>query len=317
MSTKYMIYDKYAYALGEGVRELSRGNRIHIDAARLALRLALDELAESISPILPTLSTENDRQRHEFERRQINSQLRIGELEQEINSLYGWLAEHMPDATLVPASTAGAVLAVLDKYRLSIEALEKEAAELRSQIAQLDADNAALIRRNKDLADELKRARLDAALTAFERDPDSILFRPVEEAAAAANPPYVLPTVASATILNTDHPNGTTITVTPAPAAKASMWDDPASLTTLPADILDYWDGIAAGRWTWRRLPKPVRLAMVRHVLSFGPEDGAMTMAEFDAVRPEWMTAAASLPTTFGCSWSELNDLRTEIEVRS
>ncbi|MCB0150659.1 MAG: hypothetical protein KDE01_23790, partial [Caldilineaceae bacterium] len=152
---------------------------------------------------------------------------------------------------------------------------------------------------------------------AFERDPDSILFRPVEEAAAAANPPYVLPTVASATILNTDHPNGTTITVTPAPAAKASMWDDPASLTTLPADILDYWDGIAAGRWTWRRLPKPVRLAMVRHVLSFGPEDGAMTMAEFDAVRPEWMTAAASLPTTFGCSWSELNDLRTEIEVRS
>lgn len=314
MSTRYMIYDKYALALGEGVRELSRGNRIHIDAARLALRMALDELAESAMPIQPTLSTENDRQRHEFERLQINSQLRIGELEQELNSLYGWLAEHMPDATLVPASTAGAVLAVLDKYRLRIEALEKEAAELCSQIAQLDADNAALIRRNKDLADELKRARLDAALTAFERDPDSILFKPVKEA-AAANPPYVLPTIASATI--TDHPDGTAITIQPAPAAKASMWDDPASLTTLPDAILDYWDGIAAGRWTWRRLPKPVRLAMVRHVLSFGPEDGAMTMAEFDAVRPEWMTAAASLPTTFGCSWSELNDLRTEIEVRS
>lgn len=217
---------------------------------------------------------------------------------------------------------------VLFSLRLALEELaammapptivrsDTETADLRSQLAQLDADNAALIRRNKDLADELKRARLDAALTAFERDPDSILFKPVEEA-AAANPPYVLPTVASATILNTDHPNGTTITVTPAPAARASMWDDPASLTTLPADILDYWDGIAAGRWTWRRLPKPVRLAMVRHVLSFGPEDGAMTMAEFDSVRPEWMTAAASLPTTFGCSWSELNDLRTEIEVRS
>ena len=203
-------------------------------AQGLAARHAFLFEVAILSPILPTLSTENDRQRHEFERRQINSQLRIGELEQEINSLYGWLAEHMPDATLVPASTAGAVLAVLDKYRLSIEALEKEAAELRSQIAQLDADNAALIRRNKDLADELKRARLDAALTAFEP-----------------------PTVASATILNTDHPNGTTITVTPAPAAKASMWDDPASLTTLPADILDYWDGIAAGRWTWRRCSKP------------------------------------------------------------
>ncbi len=201
-----------------------------------------------------------------------------------------------PDATITELGTANLRIMELqaDLERLQT-ATNTEVADLRQQLAQLDADNTALIRRNKELADELKRARLGAA----------------------AMPPSVLPTITSATILNTDHPNGTNITVTPAPAASASMWDDPASLTTLPADILDYWDGIAAGRWTWRRLPKPVRLAMVRHALSFGPEDGAMTMAEFDAVRPEWMPAAQSLPTTFGCSWSDLNDLRKEIEVHS
>ena len=272
MSTRYMIYDKYAYALGEGVRELSRGNRIHIDAARLALRLALDELAESISPILPTLSTENDRQRHEFERRQINSQLRIGELEQEINSLYGWLAEHMPDATLVPASTAGAVLAVLDKYRLSIEALEKEAAELRSQIAQLDADNAALIRRNKELADELRRSQDHTA--------------PAN--GAAANPPYVLPD---------DLP----------------LWAQPQALDGLDSEATDWWIGCAAGRHTWRTVPKPVQLRMVRHVLSFGPESGAMKMTDFDAIKPDWMPSSGSHTKTLGLSWQQLNDWRVEL----
>ena len=118
MSTRYMIYDKYAYALGEGVRELSRGNRIHIDAARLVLRLALDELAEST----PT------------------------------PDYAGYIAT---------IETLGA-----DLERLQTAA-NAEVADLRQQIAQMDADNAALIRRNKDLADELKQARLDRQETAF------------------------------------------------------------------------------------------------------------------------------------------------------
>ena len=204
-----MIYDKYAYALGEGVRELSRGNRIHIDAARLALRLALDELAESATATID----------------QGQPAIVPNALVEEVRSLETWLTSS--GQAIDGRTTIDSAINTLQTLNERNAYQANKIGELTQQLAQLDADNAALIRRNKDLADELKRARLDAALTAFERDPDSILFRPVEEAAAAANPPYVLPTVASATILNTDHPNGTTITVTPAPAAKASMWDDP------------------------------------------------------------------------------------------
>lgn len=98
-----------------------------------------------------------------------------------------------------------------------------------------------------------------------------------------------------------------------APEDNAS-WND-AMLSMLDAETADYWHGIAAGRWTWRKLPKSVRLAMVRHVLSFGPEERAMSMGEFDAIKPHWMPGAGSHPITFGVPWSTLSDMRMEIEV--
>lgn len=86
-------------------------------------------------------------------------------------------------------------------------------------------------------------------------------------------------------------------------------------LTGLDDATADYWHGIAAGRWTWRKLPKSTRLAMVRHVLSFGPEARAMSMSEFDAIKPHWMPGAGSHPITFSVPWATLSDLRVEIEV--
>ena len=95
------------------------------------------------------------------------------------------LEESMAPATAT-AELGSANLRIME-LQAELERLQTaanaEVAELRQQIAQMDADNAALIRRNKELSDELKSARLDAALAAFERDPDSVLFGPVGEAA--------------------------------------------------------------------------------------------------------------------------------------
>lgn len=83
--------------------------------------------------------------------------------------------------------------------------------------------------------------------------------------------------------------------------ASAPAQLDPSRLSQ---NARDYLVGIEAGRWSWRKLPKGVRLEMLQAVLGDG-----MTMAEFDAAKPDWMPAAAGHPTTYGCSWAELATL--------
>ena len=75
----------------------------------------------------------------------------------------------------------------------------------------------------------------------------------------------------------------------------------------------DWWIGVSAGRHTWRTVPKPVQLRMVRHVLSFGPENGSMTMSEFDAVKPGFMPGSGSHTKTLSLSWQQLNDWSVEL----
>ena len=173
---------------------------------------------------------------------------------------------------------------VLFSLRLALEELavmmapptivrsDTETADLRSQLAQLDADNAALIRRNKELADELRRSQDHTA----------------SANGAAANPPYVLPD---------DLP----------------LWAQPQALDGLDSEATDWWIGCAAGRHTWRTVPKAVQLRMVRHILSFGPESGAMKMVDFDAIKPDWMPTSASHTKTLGLSWPQLNDWTVEL----
>ena len=93
------------------------------------------------------------------------------------------------------------------------------------------------------------------------------------------------------------------------------MWDDPNILSTLDDEATDWWIGCAAGRHAWRTVPKPVQLRMVRHILSFGPESGAMKMTDFDAIKPDWMPGSGSHTKTLNLSWSQLNDWKVELEA--
>ncbi len=167
-----------------------------------------------------------------------------------------------------------------DLDRLQI-ATNVEVAELRSQLAQLDADNAALIRRNKELADELHISQNGTGLV-------------------VKNPPFV---------------NGNGAAQSPISNLQSSMWDDPEMLKLLDDEATDWWIGCAAGRHAWRTVPKPVQLRMIRHILSFGPETGDMTMREFDAIKPDWMPSSSSHTQTLKLSWQQLNDFRVELEA--
>ena len=262
MTAAYMIYDKYAYALGEGVRELSRGNRIHIDAARLALRLALDELAESATATID----------------QGQPAIVPNALVEEVRSLETWLTSS--GQAIDGRTTIDSAINTLQTLNERNAYQANKIGELTQQLAQLDADNAALIRRNKELSDELKQARLDRQESAFSG--------------------------ISATI--TDHPNGTAVTIAPAPINHQITLD----YSSLSSENVDWCDGLDADRQQWRHLPKRTRLELVRWILS---HDAAMTMAAFDAIRPEWMPTAGSHCKTFNMTWEQLNDFTVDLEV--
>ncbi len=68
---------------------------------------------------------------------------------------------------------------------------------------------------------------------------------------------------------------------------------------------------LEAGQMIWRKVAKSIRLELVQAVLAQPTERGRpMTMVEFNRMRPVWMSDAVTQTMTFGCSWSELPDLR-------
>ena len=236
-----MLSDMILHKYMRHLRYIDQGSIVHLDAVELALRLALDELEQSIPSTPSTSATE----------------------------LVALQANQLAD-----------LQAELERLQTAADA---EVAELRQQIAQMDTDNAALIRRNKELV-----AALDIATGAA-------------------------PAVAKPVAIHTNgHTNGAQ---SPISNLQSSMWDDPAMLTVLDDEATDWWIGCAAGRHTWRTVPKPVQLRMVRHILSFGPESGAMTMRDFDAIKPDWMPSSSSHTQTLRLSWAQLNDWKVELEA--
>ena len=229
-----MITDMILHKYMRHLRYIDQGSIVHLDAVELALRLALDELEQSIASTPSTPPTELATLQADLERLQT--------------------------------------------------AADAEVADLRKQLAELDTDNAALIRRNKELTDALHIAQNGTGMV-------------------IKNPPFVpLPHVtddAPSTISN--------------PPISNSMWSDPNMLNTLDDIARDWWIGVAAGRHQWRSVPKPVQLQLVRHVLSFGPETGSMKMTDFDAIKPDWMPGSGSHTKTLNLSWSQLNDWSIEL----
>ena len=238
-----MLSDTILHKYMRHLRQMNGGGYTSMDAVELALRLALEELAESI-PSTPSTS-----------------------------------------------STSSTELAALqaDLERLQTAA-DTEVVELRSQLAQLDADNAAMIRRNKEMADELRRCQERADhlsdLAAVMSDP-RFTDEPGHTNGAAANQQYV--------------------------PADIPFCQQPQFLDLLDDEAKDWWIGVAAGRHAWRTVPKSVQLRMIRHILSFGPENGSMKMTEFDAIKPDWMPSANSHTKTLGLSWQQMNDWAVEL----
>jgi hypothetical protein len=78
--------------------------------------------------------------------------------------------------------------------------------------------------------------------------------------------------------------------------------------SSLSPDANDYRIGIERGSHVFRRLPLTIRLEIVQCVLR-QLNGGNATMADYEALKPEWMPGATGLPRTFGCGWTELVNL--------
>lgn len=105
------------------------------------------------------------------------------------------------------------------------------------------------------------------------------------------------------TVTDTTHGNGKTAPALATPAAKATM---PPGLSTVAEE---YWEGCERRVHPFRKLPIEIRLEIVQAVLGALAGDSAVTMAEYDALKPAWMPTASGLPKQFGCSWLDLPTL--------
>lgn len=79
----------------------------------------------------------------------------------------------------------------------------------------------------------------------------------------------------------------------------------------LSPEALAWWEGMERGAHTWRKLPKPIRLEMVQHILRQPTATGRplMTMAEYDERRAAWLAKASGLATAWDCAWPDLPTL--------
>lgn len=78
-------------------------------------------------------------------------------------------------------------------------------------------------------------------------------------------------------------------------------------------DMQDWLSGIAAGRNTFRALPKPTRTRIIAAVVRglYDPEDGSPPqMHQYEHHRPNWLPSAQSIVLTFGNGkWDSIIEL--------
>jgi cell division septum initiation protein DivIVA len=247
----------------------------------------------------------------------------------QIEMLTEWLREFAPDYWSAPTDTATAMIALLNQYhsdlakahaemtryidyddikaenkrlharlvelsdrisqmRDAAAQLKGEIADLRQQLAQLDADNAALF------ATRSVHSNGAGLVTSF----DSIMVNPSTVAAAE-----VAVTVGQAAAAEHDRP-------------ATDKWQKSlALLFGNDPGVSEWLDGIYAGRYKFRQLPREVRWQLIASVIRslHDPENGVPRMPDFDEHAPTWMPRAVSIVSTFGNGrWQSILDKAAE-----
>lgn len=313
--TTEAIYQKYATEIAAVTGD---GSWIDWGVMRLALRLAIadahdaglqtcSQMADDLAAIaanqdkaLQNALDQVDQLRRE--RKSQPDQPHYEFLMAQIDRLNDWLAEHEPAHYCEPGDTATAVIAALDEAR-------QETADLLAQLAAMDADNANLTQRCGDLRTELvevmmsrnhwldQLAEVAEQRDAMQREIDRLTHQntiAVDTFNSLLEPAAI-------------HTNGDA-PARPAPSDWHAFLDDEAN---------DWRISLDAGRRRFGDIPKLARLHIIQAILrgtqiDTGNTAAMPTMADYDAVRPDWAPGSTGLTRTFGCGWRDILDL-TEV----
>lgn len=205
-------------------------------------------------------------------------------------------------------------LAVGEAYAAG-QAQTSDLAGLQAQLAQMDADNAALALRLRLLAgvqDEAARLRSEVTdlreqvIPDYERQLEvasaeaARLREQLRDAQGDADRLTRLNTIATDTFNSLLEPrsDGEASAVDPTPAAAliTPAWgSDHAAWRALPATDRDVVERLEGGQVTFRTLSQSLRRDLVVAVIRSLAQDGKLTMFEFDVAKPAWMGQASGL----------------------
>lgn len=272
------IFGKHAGALAAVA---DTNERVHLDAARIALALAMHEMNGDGGDALTV-------DLRDYER--LNGQ---------IGRLNDWLAANEVVLYQDPdTDTADAIIEAATRMRSDLGGA-------LAQIARMDADNTALIARCNQMERDLlalqqQRDELSIDNLHLQAQVDALTVHvaTLEEQLSGAT------AAGHGTLAQIEMRND---------GASVPVDYTGIDWSSLSEQAQDYRIGLDAGRWKWRDIPRKVRLDLVRCVIRNTGEQPTQT--QFDAIRPPWMATATSQCAAFGAQWSLLANLDREIEV--
>lgn len=272
------IFGKHAGALAAVA---DTNERVHLDAARIALALAMHEMNGDGGDALTV-------DLRDYER--LNGQ---------IGRLNDWLAANEVVLYQDPdTDTADAIIEAATRMRSDLGGA-------LAQIARMDADNTALIARCNQMERDLlalqqQRDELSIDNLHLQAQVDALTVHvaTLEEQLSGAT------AAGHGTLAQIEMRND---------GASVPVDYTGIDWSSLSEQAQDYRIGLDYHRWKWRDIPRKVRLDLVRCVIRNTGEQP--TQAQFDAVRPPWMATATSQCAAFGAQWSLLANLDREIEV--
>jgi uncharacterized FlaG/YvyC family protein len=307
------IYQKYVGAVQQVTGD---GTWVDWGVMRLALRLAVQDahdaglqacsgMADDLAAITANQETalQNALEQIDQLRAARNSQPNQPSYEllvAQIERLNEWLEVNAVDQYFSDNDTATAVIVTLDGQHQQIEGL-------RQQLAQMDADNAGLLRKVKELDSWKEQSLLTQDLLRKQAE-EAWHFTPTAASTASGGPAVAVTSPAGASTPR--------IAAPPAASPAGPATNDSASpvttsgaawRSTLEAESNDWVVSIEAGRRTWRQIPKNQRLLIFQAIARHLGSNGAMpTQAVDDERKPAWMPTGTSIAMGFNCTWSEL-----------